>query len=69
MADAEYMESVRKALHLNQTEMAELLGYKGQGSISRIERGKFPMDARTKAHLKTIEANLEAVKKQLRSRL
>lgn len=67
MTDAEHMKSIRKALHLNQTDMAELLGYKDQGSISRIEKGHVPMDSRAKAHLRTIEANLEAVKKQLRT--
>lgn len=40
MTDSEYLKSIRKALHLTQSEMAEKLGYSGQVSISmgRVRR-------------------------------
>ncbi len=31
--------TIRNRLHLNQTELAEVMGYSGQSAISRIERG------------------------------
>lgn len=65
MTDAEHMESVRNSLHLNQTQMAKLLGYSGHEPISAIENSKRKMSNQVKAHLRTIETNLESVKKQL----
>lgn len=40
MNDAQYLKSIRKALHLTQAEMAQKLGYSGQVSVSNIETGK-----------------------------
>lgn len=55
MTDAEYLRSVRKALHLTQEEMAEKLGYSSQEVVSAIETGKRQMGEPVRAHLRTIE--------------
>lgn len=55
MTDADYLKSIRNALHLTQKEMADKLGYSSQEVISAIETGKRNMGNPTKAHLKTIE--------------
>lgn len=55
MTDAEYMQKIRKDLHLTQGEMAERLGYSSYVSISRIEREVEKMSPQVKAHLETIE--------------
>lgn len=43
MTDAEYLKSIRKALHLTQKEMAQKLGYSSQEVISAIETGNREM--------------------------
>lgn len=55
MNDAEYLKTMRRALHLTQSEMADRLGYKNRENISDIERGESNMSPQTRAHLETIE--------------
>lgn len=55
MTDAEYLKSIRKALHLTQAEMADKMGYGSQQAISFIEQGDRKMSGPAKAHLRTIE--------------
>jgi len=54
MTDSELMKTIRKALNLTQSEMAEKLGYGNQKDISNIERGAENMSNQTRTHLLTI---------------
>jgi len=54
MNDSELMKSTRKALGLNQSQMANKLGYGNQKDISNIERGAENMSNQTRTHLLTI---------------
>lgn len=67
MTDKEYLKDIRKKLHMTQKEMAELLGYKNRPAITAIENGTRQLSGQARAHLRTIEANLEHIKKWLRN--
>ena len=54
MKDSELMKSTRKALGLNQTEMAQRIGYATQEAISHIETGARQMSEQVRQHLLTI---------------
>ena len=54
MTDPELMKSTRKALGLNQTEMAKRMGYANQEAISHIETGTRKMSEQVRQHLITI---------------
>lgn len=54
MNDSELMKTTRKDLGLNQSQMAERLGYGSQTSISDIETGKENMSEQVRKHLETI---------------
>lgn len=55
MTDGQYLKAIRKQLGLNQTEMAEKMGYSSQQMVSFIETGERNLGGTARKLLEYIE--------------